>query len=700
MKKTAILLLTLILTIACRDQASPDETPTVIRWDTWGVPHISASSDEGLFFADGWAQMHAHANTILHLYGVSRGRAAEYWGKQHLDSDRLVRTLGHPQQAVAMWPKQDPKTRQLLSAYVAGLNAYAAQHPEAIKEENRVVLPITVDDTNMHTLFVVNTRFIAGRELQMSAHWDETGSNTLAIGPSRSAHGHAMLVQNPHLPWFGEFLFFEKHLLKPGKNIYGVTLVGLPGVSIAFNDHLGWSHTNNTIDNADLFELTLVGDGYLYDGVQKAFQEETTTLRVKEENGGFSEQEFTVQRSVHGPVIRKIDGRALALRHVGNNIQDNLLQSWNMANANNFEEFEAALKMAQLPYWNVMYADREGNIFYLFNGLVPVRANGDWDYWQDIVPGDDSGKLWTDVHPYQDLPRILNPDTGWLQNANDAPWTSTLPMQLDADEYPSYMAPRLMYFRAQHAASMMLEDDSISFEELIEYKHDTRMEMAERILDDLLAALDQHGTGIAREAKAVLEQWDRKADIDSRGAALFYNWAMKMNPYKQENYAVPWDEEAPVSTPDGLADPAAMARLLESVATEMQEQYGRLDVPWGEVNRIEYNGHSWPANGANGAVGVFRVAAAGVAVDGVQTIRHGDSWVAVIEFAETTRARVLLSYGNSTQEGSPHFGDQLALFSQKKLREAWRTEQQLHGNIEKTERLQDGVFVEVDKNLR
>ena len=137
-----------------------------------------------------------------------------------------------------------------------------------------------------------------------------------------------------------------------------------------------------------------------------------------------------------------------------------------------------------------------------------------------------------------------------------------------------------------------------------------------------------------------------------------------------------------------------MVRLLDDAAREMKAQYGQLDIAWGEVNRIEYNGHSLPANGASSALGVFRVAQAGAMKDGVQSIRHGDSWVAVIEFADTPRAKVLLSYGNSTQKGSAHFGDQLKLFSEKRLRDAWRTEQQLQGNIEKTERLLDGVFIE------
>jgi acyl-homoserine-lactone acylase len=686
----------LVLTACMQSAPGPvTQAPqTHIRWDTWGVPHIFAASDEELFFADGWAQMHAHANTILKLYGASRGRAAEYWGESHLESDLLVHTLGHPERATVMWKEQNPELKQIITAFTTGMNAYAARHPGAIDADNRPVLPLTVDDVNMHSLFVVNTRFLAGRELWMAGKFEEAGSNSYAIGPGRSASGRAMLLQNPHLPWSNEFLFFEKHAITRRNNIYGTTLVGFPGFAIAFNEHLGWSHTNNTIDTADLYELTLAGDGYLLDGAPTSFNETDKTLKVKSANGELTDTEVKIRRSVHGPVVKYGETRALALRMAGSDSHDSVLQWWRMANAQNFTEFEAALGMAHLAFWNVMYADREGNIFYLFNGQVPVRPHGGWDYWSGIVPGNESTTLWTEYHGYDELPKLLNPAAGWLQNANDPPWTSTLPMELDAGDFPPYMAPRGMGFRPQRAARMIMEDASITFDELQDYKHDTRMELADRILDDLLAALSESGSETALEAASILASWDRRADPESVGAALFFNWAVKMNPNDLSNYALPWDEADPRNTPDGLADPQRMVELLETVAGEMRQQYGRLDVKWGEVHRIRYNGRDLPGNGAPGALGVFRVAGGGPPSDGVRAIGGGDSWVGVIEFGDKPQARVLLSYGNSTQPGSPHYGDQLELFSRQKLRAAWFSEEQLEGNVERSEWLEAGYFVE------
>ncbi|NND44635.1 MAG: acylase, partial [Xanthomonadales bacterium] len=424
------------LALAACVAGPPRQDPTRIDWDEWGVPHISAATARALFYADGWAQMDAHANTLLKLYGVSRGRAAEYWGADYLDSDRLVHTLGHPAWAERMWSGQDPELRALISAFSDGINAWAEHRPEAVDPTLRAVLPVRPQDINLHSLFVVNTRFIAGRELALSRRWEDRGSNAIAIAPARSASGNALLLQNPHLPWTGEFLFFEKHLVLPGHNLYGVSLVGLPGLAIGFNDHLGWTHTNNPIDSADLYELALENDGYRYGDEVLAFDKSTVDLLVRAGDGHFETQPLEILRSVHGPVIRTGSDHALALRLVGADRHDSLLQWWRMSTARSLDEFEAALRMAQIPFWNVMYADGAGNIFYLFNGHVPRRPRGDWSYWQGIVDGSDPALLWDDVHAYDELPRLLNPATGWLQNANDPPWTSTMPTALDPDGFP------------------------------------------------------------------------------------------------------------------------------------------------------------------------------------------------------------------------------------------------------------------------
>jgi len=679
------------LSISCSQN---EKVETQIAWDTWGVPHITADNIEELFYAQGWAQMHNHGNLILDLYGSSRGKGAEYWGKSKLQNDILIHTLGFGELTDVWESNQDPDTKTIFKSFVEGLNAYASAHPEAIDKKNKVVLPLTTKDVNMHSMYVIFTRFIGGNDLGRVQQWPDMGSNAYAISPKRSASGNAMLVQNPHLPWWQEFLFFESHLNLNGKNMYGSTLVGLPGIAIGFNEHLGWSHTDNTIDNADTYELELEDGGYLLDGQVKEFETFKKIIKIKQDDGSLVEQEIPLIKTIHGPVVNRKEEKVLALRMVGLDRPNMVLQWWRMINSTSFDEFESALKMAQIPFWNVMYADKSGEIFYLFNGLVPKRTEDSWAYWDRIIPGGKSADIWTEVHDYGDLPKVKNPINGWLQNANDPPWTSTIPITLNPKDYPGYMAPQSMAFRPQRSARMLIEDESITFDELVDYKLSTRLEFADRILDDLFAAIDASDSEKAKEAKIVLERWDREADADSKGMLLFYSWARKFNVWKESNYSEQWSIDKPNTTPDGFADPNRAVQLLEQTAIEVETRFGSLDTPWGDYYRINYNGIDLPANGIDGSMGVFRVAWPGSQDEDHMYVGGGDSWVGVIEFGTEVSAKVLLSYGNATQKDSPHNGDQLELFSKKELRDAWFTKEQVKSNTEKVEVLTENGFNE------
>ena len=687
------LITTLIALFLVGFSCSLPETPTTqIAWDTWGVPHITADNIEELFFAQGWAQMHNHTNLILELYGGARGKGAEYWGNSQLQNDILIHTMGFDAVADNWETQQDPEVKLIFKSFVNGMNAYATAYPESIDEKNKVVLPLTTKDMNMHVMYVIFTRFIGGNDLGRVQQWPDMGSNAYAISPGRSASGNAMLVQNPHLPWWKEFLFFESHFNLKGKNMYGSTLVGFPGIAIGFNENLGWSHTNNTIDNSDTYELQLQEGGYLLDGAVKEFEVSNKTIQIKQENGTLKDHEIQIFKSEHGPIVNQKDDKALAIRMVGFDRPNMFLQWWRMINSGNFDEFESALKMAQIPFWNVMYADKAGEIFYLFNGLVPKRTQDSWDYWNRIIPGGNAEDIWTEMHHYDDLPKVKNPANGWLQNANDPPWTSTIPMTLKPDDYPGYMSPKSMAFRPQRSARMLLEDESITFEELMDYKHSTRLEFADRILDDLFTAIDASDSEKAKQAKAVLENWDRAADADSKGTLLFYQWARKFNLRNDANFTEPWSIEQPNTTPDGLANPEQAVQLLEQAATEIETKFGSLDTPWGDYYRINYNGKNLPANGMDGALGIFRVAWPGGTDENHMFVGGGDSWVGVIEFGEKVKAKVLLSYGNSTEKDSPHNGDQLELFAKKELRDAWFTKEEVEAHTEKLEILTENGF--------
>ena len=686
-RRIVSLLMSFILVLLLNNgvQSAP-QTGTQILWDTYGIPHIYGENTKSLFYAFGWAQMQSHGNLILRLYGQARGQAAEFWGEDYLESDRWVQTMGIPDRAQASYEAQNPNFRNYIDAFVAGMNAYAKERPDALSRELKVALPLKPTDVLAHEQRVINFTFIVDREHVENLAENPTpkGSNGWAIAPSRSQSRNAMLLANPHLPWSDLYLWYEAQLIAPAINAYGATLVGFPVLTIAFNDNLGWTHTVNTHDGWDAYELPLANDGYRFDGEVRNFDREEKVLKVKEKNGNLRSESLVIRRSVHGPILTEKQGKAIALRVVGLEQSGALEQWWDMARARNFNEFEAALKRLEIPMFTVIYADREGHIMHLFNGQVPIRKNGDFKYWSGIIPGDTSETLWSKNHPYSDLPRVVDPPSGWLQNANDPPWGVTFPRAISPDNYPAYMAPRgPMDLRAQRSAKMLLEDEKISFDELIQYKHSTQVELADRLLDDLIPAARQ-GSEKARRAAEVLATWDCKVDADSRGAVLFAFWKKAMD--VDRLFAKPWSEDAPLTTPDGLANPAEAVRMLEAAATKVEVTYGALDVAWGEVFRLPGEANL-PANGADGALGVFRsVWFAPAKGDRFQAVA-GDSFVAAIEFSNPVKAMALNSYGNATQPGSPHAGDQSQLFARKELRPVWRSRSEIEAHLSSRQKL-------------
>lgn len=658
-----------------------------VLWDTWGIPHIFASDAEGLFFAFGWAQMAAHGDLVLRLYGEARGRAAEYWGAESLDSDTWVRTVGIPAEARRWYDAQSSSFRPCIDRFVEGMNAYARAHGGRIDPAVARVLPVVPTDVMAHALRVLHYTFVTSREdIDDSAKpWREKGSNAWAIGPSRSASGHAMLLANPHLPWSGFFTWFEAQLVAPGVDASGAALVGMPMLGIAFNDALGWTHTVNTIDAADLYELIVEGDSYRWNGRLRSLDIVHETLRVRQPDGTLRDEPLVIKRSVHGPVVSERAGKALALRVAGVGEAALAEQYWDMIRARNLREFESAIARLQMPMFTVMYADRDGNILHVFGGRTPVRTLASLD-WRSIVPGDSDETLWTRTHAYGDLPRVLNPPSHWLQNANDPPWTTTFPAPLRPDDFPSYMSPRAMSFRAQRSARLLDEDAAISFEEMVAYKHSTRMELADRLLDDLLPAA-RAGSESARRAADVLDAWDRSADAGSRGAVLFREFLTELSQRSRPAppFATPWREGAPRTTPDGLASASAAVAALEGASTRVASTYGSLDVPWGEVNRLRRDTLDLAGNGGSGGLGIFRVVAFERGDDGRAAAIGGDSWVGAIEFSTPVRAMALLGYGNASQRGSPHRTDQLPLVAGKRLRSVWRSRSDVEANLERRE---------------
>jgi acyl-homoserine-lactone acylase len=686
----------LVAVVCCAMPAlgSQPEAPvgSEILWDRYGVPHVYGRDMAAVFYGFGWAQARSHADRILRLYGEARGRGAQYWGASYEENTRWLMLNGVPARARRWYGQQAPQFRGWLDAFAQGINDYARDHPQEIDPQVRVVLPVTGVDVVAHAHRLMNFVYVAspGRGLGEGDPPDLAlqGSNSWAVMPRKTANGHTLLLQNPHLAWDTDyFVYYEAHLVAPGFELYGATQIGLPVVRFAFNQRMGMSNTVNGMLGATTYRLMPSEGGYLFDGKVLPFQRERTVYKVRQPDGSLVSKTLEIRSTVHGPVIDRKDGTMVAIRVAGLDRPGMLQQYFDMATAPSFEAYSAALRRLQIPTFNILYADREGHVDFTFNGVAPRRAEGNLAFWQGLVPGDSSRYLWTDVHSFEDLPRVTDPPGGFVQNTNDPPWVASWPATLKPEDYPAYLAPRTPEsFRAQNSVKLMAEHDDLTLESFRDLKLSTRALMADRVLPELLPPALADSDPVVRAAAQLLAQWDGRFDAGSRGALLFEEWARIFagnNFSGQANYREPWSMLQPISTPRGIRDPVAAVEMLRQAIGETVRKYGVVDRQFGEASRFRLDDVDLPGSGGFGNLGAFRVITwSGADPQGRRVPQHGETWVAMIEFSTPVRAWGLMSYGNSRQRGTRHHADQLQMLSRGEFRELWLQRSQVEANLE------------------
>ncbi len=684
-RASALLLATANYSSTAQAQATPHGE---ILWDTYGVPHIHSKTEAGVFYGFGYAQAQSHGNLLIHLYGESRGRASEYWGKQFLSSDNWV-VVNNIYERGAEWYKlQTPQFRSDMDAFAQGINDYAAKHPDKIDPSVKVVLPITGVDIIAHAHRLTNYSYVASQARVLGRGGEGGGSNAWAIAPSKSASGHTLLLANPHLPWApGALTYYEAQLDGPGIHMYGATQVGLPVLRFCFNNDLGFTNTVNQVIGDTSYKLTLADGGYMYDGKVLPFVTKDRVIKVKQDDGSLKDEKITIRSTVQGPVFVKPNGDTVALRVAGLDRPGMLQEYWDMGKAKNFEEFQAALKRVQVPTFNIIYGDRAGNIMYIYNGIIPVHPNGDFKYWRGDVPGDTSATLWSKVHPYEDLPKVIDPPSGFVQNTNDPPWIVTWPSPLTPAQFPAYVAPLTgVTMRSQMSVKDLLSKPKLTYDDFVELKYSNHALLADRILPDLLAAAASSDDQNVKDAVAVLKNWDHVFNPESKEALLFETWASKFmgpNFMSEANFAKPFSLTDPVDTPTGLKNPAAAVKMLGDAAVETKTKFGSLERPYGDVTKYHAGDVSVPAGSGSGSIGIFPSMVFGkFDENGVRDAVSGETWISMVEFTTPLKAEGLMSYGNSTQPGTKHRSDQVALLGERKLRTLWITVPEVEKHLE------------------
>jgi acyl-homoserine-lactone acylase len=263
---------------------------------------------------------------------------------------------------------------------------------------------------------------------------------------------------------------------------------------------------------------------------------------------------------------------------------------------------------------------------------------------------------------------------------------------MDRCDFPQYFPDNNVSLRSQHSLALVDNEETFTLEEVVERKHSPRMLLADRVKDDLIAALEANSpSGEVEQAIALLKAWDNTVAADTRGGALFEAWwnryRSSSKTFVQEDLAVAWDESAPTTTPHGLADESRAVEAFHRAMRDAKEQYGGWDVTWGEVHRVRRgDAVDLPMSGGSGLMGCFRVAGFDLADDGKLVVNTGDSWVFAVEFSDPPRAYTVVGYSQSEVPGAEHFADQATLYSENRMKRAAFTEAEIKRDLERTYR--------------
>lgn len=683
------------------DMQQPDlAAQAEIRRDTYGVPHILAETEPAAAFAYGYAAAEDHVLTMARLYLKARGEEAKYFGSDFVESDLLVKRHRNYDVAERGYSEAMPWWRAMVDAYALGYNHYLEKHRDKLPEW---VIPISGVDVLAHGRRVVVMEFCSNyrqiealqkklekktAKLDVNPEW--IGSNMWAVNKDRSATGNAILLGNPHLRWSGSHTWHEVHMTvkDAGLNFMGGTLVGFPGAGLGFNEHLGWSHTVNPHDCDDIYALKADpknDNAYLYEGQSVPLKKETISVEVKTDSG-LESREFDVFRTHYGPVVAR-DGDTIYAYKSANAKTAGFMQQWYlMSKAQNLDEFRRALDIQAIPMFNICYADKEGNCFYVFNGRFPQRPQG-YD-WSGVVEGGVQATEWYTVLPQDKLPQLLNPSGGYVQNCNSAPWYTNLNEIVDRRDFPAEIAPNDNSLRTQHSLMLIEKNKSITLEEVLRDKFSMGLLLADRVKPDLLKiARGETVDGIdLSDAVAVLKAWDNRVARDSKGAILFVNFWNAYERIAKPVYETSWDEKQPATTPQGIGDPQAALKALATAATETKKTLGALDAPWGAVFRLRKGDVDIPIGGFIGDFGAFRIIGYEQDDDGRFRAIGGDSYVFAVEFADRIKSHSILAYSQSNDPDSPHYTDQSELFANNQFKPAWFYEEDIQANLERTYR--------------
>ncbi len=631
--------------------------------DDFGVPHIFGKTDAEVAYGLAWAHAEDDFKTIQQTMLAGKGMLGKYLGKDGAPIDYVVGLLRCRELAKEKINTLSPEFTKVAQGYLDGLNSYARQHPEEVLVKKS--FPASMEDylsSVVLSLSVISgvdseIKKILSRNIETSE--GIKGSNAFAIATWKTTTGESFLNINSHQPLEGPVAWYEAHLhSEEGWNIIG----GLfPGGCVIFhgtNENLGWAHTVNHQDKIDVYKLSMKGkksNKYMFDGQWLKLKKKKVPLKVKL---GWITLPLSKKAywSKYGATLKTKLG-VYSIRFGANQELRGLEEWYRMNKAKNFTEFYSAMKMVAIPGFNTVYADNMDTIFYVSNGMIPIR-NPEFN-WKGVLPGNTSKTLWTQFHRLEDLPQYLNPSSGYLYNTNNSVFHASAPENnLDPKSIDSTMGyPLTINNRSARFEELINGYDKLSFEDFKQIKYDNQYPSSYHFPFDLniIQDIDPKRYPEIAEELIKIQTWNRKADIDSEGAALFSAFIYEVSSQFEGHLK------------GKVLSESEAVKILKKVKSSIHQHYGSSRITLGQVQKLARGNKILPIWGLPDVLTAMYTAPY---ENGTRKGIAGESYIQLVRFKRGQLPRIssIINYGASNRPESPHYSDQMEPFIHQKLK--------------------------------
>jgi acyl-homoserine lactone acylase PvdQ len=722
MKHSGLVLTAIVATLAptlLAAQASPQDVArweqraqrvTIIR-DDWGIAHVYGKTDADAVFGMEYAQAEDDFNRVETNYLNALGWLAQAEGASAIYQDLRERLFIDPDSLQVLYTASPAWLKQLMDAFADGLNFYLYKHPDVHPRvithfEPWMALSFTegsiggdIERVNLRDLqaFYGGDRVGAVNREPDAPKPEPSGSNGIAIAPQNALDHHALLYINPHTSFY--FRSELQMVSDEGLDAYGAVTWGQFFVYQGFNATAGWMHTSSGVDNIDEFLETVVkkGSRYVYRHGGKEFPMTVRTLTVPyRAESGMAHKTFTAYYTRHGPIVRKDGDRWVSISLMQDPVQA-LIQSYTRTKAKDLAEFRKIMELHTNSSNNTVFADAEGNIAYFHSNYIP-RRDTSLD-WTKPVDGSDPRTDYRGLLSVDETPNVIDPSVGWLYNSNNWPWSAAGPDSPKRADFPLYVERGTEETpRGYHALRVLPGHTSWTMASLTAAAFDSYLPAFATMIPALLKAYDSGTGGDTLTAKlaapmTVLRDWDFRWGINSIATSVAVYWGTGVE------RAVFRDARSAGMSPERYVAQRAPAKLLlealGNAVDRLSADFGTWQTPWGDINRFQrINDDIAPSfDDARPSIPVAFTSSqwGSLASFGARAYSNtkkwygtsGNSFVAVVEFGDSVRARAVTAGGESGDPASPHFNDEAVRYATGNLRVVYFYRSQLAGHTER-----------------